>query len=226
MVGRLHEPPESRYKEVLGCEPPPRTISMDVDQIRYSASTYRERMHLHMRFNCPKWRPTRRVSTMSASVRFLRMVATIASSERQMDCCLHRSLANRVCRCPGGAATECTVRRPSAAICAQRTSSQEHWWHIANQSTVRRRLFKEWIVKHTLLAFMVRRGCAVERVYRKFGRADEKSVPADESRHVPFHHERRRMVDAGCRCSLPSGQTECDFDMAGRTDKSRSVLDE
>ena len=75
--------------------------------------------------------------------------------------------------------------------------------------------------------FMVRRGCAVERVYRKSERADEiKHVPADEIRHVPFHREWRRMVDAGCRCSLSSGQTECDFDMAGRTDKSRSVLDE
>jgi hypothetical protein len=80
------------------------------------------------------------------------MVAAIASSERQMDCFLNRSLANRVGRCPGGAATESTVRQPSAAVRAPRTSSQEHGRHIANQSTVRRRLFKERIVKHTLLA--------------------------------------------------------------------------
>ena len=75
--------------------------------------------------------------------------------------------------------------------------------------------------------FMVRRGCAVERVYRKSGRADNiRPTSADESRHVPFHREWRRMVDARCRCSLPSGQPECEFDMAGRTDKSRSLLDE
>lgn len=89
---------------------------------------------------------------MSARYDSCDMVAAIASSERQMDCFLNRSLANRVCRCPGGAATECTVRQPSAAVRAPRTSSQEHWRHIANQSTLRRRLFKEWIVKHTLLA--------------------------------------------------------------------------
>ena len=75
--------------------------------------------------------------------------------------------------------------------------------------------------------FMVRRGCAVERVYRKSERADDiKHVPADEISLVPFHREWRRMVDAGCQGSLPTGQCECDFDVAGRTDKSRSVLDE
>jgi len=70
----------------------------------------------------------------------------------QMDCFMNRSVANRVCRCLGGAATECTVGQPSAAVRAPRTSSQEHCRHRANQSTVRRRLFKECIVKHTLLA--------------------------------------------------------------------------